>query len=88
MNLIYSFRVGNFFFDNSAKGKAKIILYQGALNDGRGIEEAILAMHHLDKLKLVIAGEGDLSTHLRKVTEEQGLTHKVEFLGFVLPSDL
>ncbi|MEZ4894748.1 MAG: glycosyltransferase [Saprospiraceae bacterium] len=68
--------------------ESKFILYQGALNDGRGVKEAILAMKKLDNLKLLIAGEGDLSSSLRALTEEQNLSDKVEFLGYVLPIDL
>ncbi len=63
------------------------LLYQGALNKGRGLEALLEAMQHLD-IKLKIAGEGDLSIELRKMTTHLGLQHKVEFLGFVKPIDL
>lgn len=66
----------------------KVILYQGALNDGRGIEEAIRAMKSIDNAILWLAGEGDLSKDLRQLTHELNLHHKVVFLGFVLPQDL
>jgi len=63
------------------------LLYQGALNKGRGLEALLGAMQYLD-LKLKIAGEGDLSTQLRQMADELGVSHKVEFLGFVKPADL
>ncbi len=66
----------------------KIILYQGALNDGRGIEETIMAMQFIENAELWLAGEGDLSNVLRQLTKDLKLEHKVKFLGFVLPRDL
>lgn len=63
------------------------LLYQGALNKGRGLEALLIAMQHID-LKLKIAGEGDLSAELRKMAMDLGVDSKVEFLGFVKPNDL
>jgi len=65
----------------------QIILYQGALNEGRGLEECILAMHRINA-ELQLAGEGDLSTKLRTLVAKEGLTDKVKFLGFVKPNEL
>jgi glycosyltransferase involved in cell wall biosynthesis len=66
----------------------KVILYQGALNDGRGIEETIKAMQFIENAELWLAGEGDLSVRLRSLTNDLKLENKVKFLGFVLPNDL
>lgn len=63
------------------------LLYQGALNKGRGLEALLRAMQQLD-LKLMIAGEGDLSKELRTMATELGVADKVTFLGFVKPADL
>ncbi|MDB5269662.1 MAG: hypothetical protein JWP58_2702 [Hymenobacter sp.] len=65
------------------------ILYQGALNMGRGLEQLIDAMPQVAG-RLVICGEGDLSTALRERAEQLGLlaSGKVEFRGFVLPEAL
>lgn len=65
----------------------KFILYQGALNAGRGLEHAILAMKRIP-IKLKIAGEGDLSQKLRELVKDNGLENKVDFLGFVKPAEL
>lgn len=70
------------------KTNKKVILYQGALNDGRGIEETIRAMQEIENAVLWLAGEGDLSQDLRQLTIELQLNKKVIFLGFVLPNDL
>lgn len=67
--------------------EARIILYQGALNQGRGLENLILAMKQLDAV-LWIAGEGDLSLALRNLADEYHLNEKVKFLGWVRPDEL
>lgn len=63
------------------------ILYQGALNEGRGLENLLHAMTRIP-CRLVLAGEGDLSVYLRKLTHELSLTDKVQFLGRVMPESL
>jgi glycosyltransferase involved in cell wall biosynthesis len=60
---------------------AKIILYQGALNLGRGIEAAIRAMQYLDGAELWLAGDGDLTEQLKQMVAELKLDQKVKFLG-------
>jgi glycosyltransferase involved in cell wall biosynthesis len=64
-----------------ATDSPKIILYQGALNLGRGIEAAIRAMQYLDGVELWLAGDGDLTDQLKKLVAESGLESKVKFLG-------
>ncbi len=63
------------------------IIYQGALNEGRGLEYLIEAMKGIDA-KLLLAGEGDLSSQLRAQVKQAGLQDKVQFLGFVAPAEL
>ena len=65
-----------------------IILYQGALNEGRGLEQAIEAMKSIDYANLWLVGEGDLSMSLRKLVKDLDLEKKVVFKGYVKPSDL
>jgi glycosyltransferase involved in cell wall biosynthesis len=59
----------------------KIILYQGALNMGRGIEAAIRTMLHLEGAELWLAGYGDITDQLKELVEELRLESKVKFLG-------
>ncbi len=66
----------------------KILIYQGSLNMGRGIEIMIKAMQYLDGFTLVIAGTGYLENTLRKLTAELNLNHKVTFTGLLSPSEL
>jgi glycosyltransferase involved in cell wall biosynthesis len=64
-----------------------ILIYQGVLNDGRGLEESILAMKQLDGAELWLCGEGDLSELLRDLVARHGLGNKVKFMG-KLPPDM
>ncbi|MFN8288178.1 MAG: glycosyltransferase [Chitinophagales bacterium] len=66
---------------------APTVLYQGALNEGRGLEHLIEAMRYIDA-QLLIAGEGDLSNQLRQQVNQAGLQNKVQFLGYVTPKEL
>lgn len=63
------------------------ILYQGALNEGRGLEMMIDAMQYLN-CKLIIAGDGDRSALLRKTVEQLGLQQKIEFTGIKTTAEL
>lgn len=65
-----------------------ILLYQGALNEGRGLEALLIAIQPLEEVELWIAGEGDLSKELRTLATELKINHKVKFLGYLLPKDL
>jgi glycosyltransferase involved in cell wall biosynthesis len=69
-----------------ARGGQKFILYQGALNEGRGLEALIEASNDLP-VSVVLAGEGDLSHSLREQAKNLN-TVNVEFLGFVKPAEL
>ncbi len=63
------------------------ILYQGAVNVGRGVEEMIRAMPLIDA-KLYVCGKGDKFQDCLDLVEELGLEEKVRFFGFVEPKDL
>ncbi|MCB9340856.1 MAG: glycosyltransferase [Lewinellaceae bacterium] len=65
-----------------------IVLYQGVLNEGRGLEEAIQAMVYLEGAQLWLAGEGDLSSDLRALSRNLGVESKVKFLGRIPPAEL
>jgi glycosyltransferase involved in cell wall biosynthesis len=60
---------------------SKVILYQGALNMGRGVEAAIRTMQFLDGAELWLAGDGDLTAQLKQMVDELKLKDKVKFLG-------
>jgi glycosyltransferase involved in cell wall biosynthesis len=64
-----------------------ILLYQGAIQAGRGIEYIIQAMKHIHA-RLVICGKGDYFEEAKRLTSALGLQDKVDFKGYVLPDDL
>lgn len=65
----------------------KYLLYQGALNKGRGLEALIAAMQDID-IELQIAGSGDLDEELRALARSLNVDHKIVFLGMLAPQDL
>lgn len=65
----------------------KYLLYQGALNVGRGLELLIDSMQEVD-VKLKIAGKGDIEDELKQKVRSLGLEKKVEFLGNLNPEEL
>ena len=69
------------------EGSRLFILYQGALNEGRGLEHLITAMQQID-CHLKLAGEGDLSEQLRQQVKDLQLENKITFLGYVPPKEL
>jgi len=63
-----------------AKGK-KVILYQGAVNVGRGIEWMIETMPFLDDFVFYVIGDGDKLKELKEKVKKMRLTDKVIFTG-------
>jgi glycosyltransferase involved in cell wall biosynthesis len=71
----------------SDKPANRYILYQGALNEGRGLEHLIEAMTELD-IDLLLAGDGDITEQLKKQVTSLSLGRKVKFTGYVKPDEL
>ena len=65
-----------------------ILLYQGVLNEGRGLEALIRVLPCVDHAVLWLIGEGDQSDALRHLVRELGLKDRVVFWGYKLPSEL
>lgn len=65
-----------------------IIIYQGALNVGRGLELMIHAMQYVDEAVFLVAGTGDIDTDLKSLVAEIGLSDRIFFMGRLLPEDL
>ncbi len=64
----------------------KIILYQGAINMGRGLEWVIDAMPYIENAILYIIGDGDITEELKEKTKNLKLEDKVIFHGRI-PAD-
>ena len=78
----------NFISDKFGNKNKRIIIYQGSLNIGRGLELMIETMSKLNNYLLVIIGDGDVFPQLKKQVTLSGLEKKVIFLGKILPKDL
>ncbi len=74
----YTGRSGKFDF-----GGKRVILYQGAVNEGRGIEWIMDAMRFVENAVFVVIGKGDLYDTLREKCEKDNLGEKVKFLGHI-----
>ncbi len=70
------------------KFEKKTIIYQGALNMGRGLEWIIRAMPEIKDAELLIIGDGDIREQLIELTKELKVEHKVKFAGKLAPEEL
>lgn len=61
----------------------RIILYQGAVNIGRGLEQTVEAVKHINNARFVIAGDGDIKNLLEEKVQEEQLLNKIQFMGML-----
>ena len=64
------------------------LIYQGALNRGRGIELMIEAMRYIPETLLFVVGDGDIRTALQAMVHRLKLTDRVVFPGRIPPGRL
>lgn len=69
------------------KPDEKFILYQGAVNEARGLEYLIPAMQWVNS-RLIICGDGNFMTQLKKLIREYRLEDKIELKGMLPPQQL
>ncbi len=69
-------------------GARPVIIYQGALNIGRGLELMIHSMKYIEEVTLLIAGTGDIEEELKVLVIAEDLSEKVIFLGRIDPREL
>ena len=62
---------------------SKTVIYQGALNIGRGLEKLIEAMQWLPDARLMIVGSGDIELNLKRICNNFSLDDRVTFTGRV-----
>ncbi len=65
-----------------------IVVYQGSLNIGRGLEMAIDSFKFIENARLIIIGSGDIENELKERVKEKELEKKVFFLGRISPEIL
>jgi glycosyltransferase involved in cell wall biosynthesis len=58
----------------------KVLLYQGGIQEGRGLENLIEAFPHFNEGVLVFIGDGKLKPTLLKMVEERNLEDRIKFI--------
>ena len=66
----------------------KVLLYQGCVNVGRGVDWAIDALEWLPQCQLVVAGRGDLLEQMKRYAASKPWADRIDFLGHVPPDEL
>ncbi|MFW5851137.1 MAG: glycosyltransferase [Bacteroidota bacterium] len=64
------------------------LIYQGAINIGRGIETMIDTMEYIDSMQLVIIGTGDIYHDIRRRIVEKKLDTKIICIGQISYNEL
>jgi glycosyltransferase involved in cell wall biosynthesis len=62
-------------------GTKKVLIYQGSLNIGRGLELLIESIKDIEQVVFLIAGDGDIRAKLENYVKVNNLSDKVYFLG-------
>ncbi len=79
----------NFLRDRFKISSEKIILlYQGWVLEGRGLNALIRAMESIDFAELVIIGDGEYLNSLKELVNKEGLESKVHFTGLIPYNEL
>jgi glycosyltransferase involved in cell wall biosynthesis len=68
--------------------KKSVILYQGAINQGRRIRNLIAAIENLPEWEVWIAGKGDLENELRSWSGELKYQNRIKWLGMLSKKEL
>lgn len=63
------------------------LLYQGAVNKGRGLEQLLEAMDGIE-IPLVIAGDGNAMQEIRQMIAQRNLSERVRLTGMLEPEAL
>ena len=65
----------------------QVVIYQGAVNRGRGLEKLILAMAAVNT-SLWVCGNGNFMEEIKAVVEKNNLSGKIVFFGMLEPAEL
>jgi glycosyltransferase involved in cell wall biosynthesis len=65
-----------------------LLWYQGALNEGRGLEQLIESLVHLPGYRVGLAGNGDIAESLKVLAERLGVADRVQFHGMMTTEHL
>ncbi|MDP9230865.1 MAG: glycosyltransferase [Bacteroidota bacterium] len=65
----------------------KFILYHGAVNEARGLENLVAAMEWID-CKIIICGDGNFMKQLKELISEHKMGNKIILKGMLMPDEL
>jgi glycosyltransferase involved in cell wall biosynthesis len=76
--------------DSSEDGQDRVALYVGALTTGRGLELSIMALNHIDDVRLRLVGPARPAylQELVALADREGVSDRVEFAGAVASDQL
>ncbi len=66
----------------------KILLYQGVIFEGRGIDKVIIAIKYLPNVHLILLGDGVKKSAYQKLADDIGVSLRVHFAGTASQDDL
>ncbi len=66
----------------------KSIIYQGAINVGRGLELMLETMQYLNNVVFIIIGKGDIEKEIHQNTADLNLSRSVYFIPRIHPEEL
>lgn len=75
-------------YGESYAKSGKMLLYQGAVNDGRGVDWMIEAMEYLKGYELMIAGVGDEYEKMQQLAASKPWHEQIKFKGRLTPDAL
>lgn len=79
----------NLFQKNKWKSSSKLLLYQGVINKGRGIDIIIKTLNSLpDNFKLIIIGDGPQKKELQNLSLKLNLSKRIDFINKVPINEL
>ena len=81
-------KIQNQLCDFATLQENKIIIYQGAINIGRGLELMLKTIQYLDNHIFWIIGDGDILEELKEFVNKKKLSKKIKFFGKLKPSEL
>lgn len=73
--------------DQAKQQAEKFLLYQGAINEARGLENLIIAMKDVNAI-LVMYGDGNIFEKIKALIIENNLENKIQLKGKIAPQEL
>ncbi len=65
----------------NTKNSEFTLIYQGAVNIGRGLKESVESLLYLKDVNLIIVGDGDIFDEIKELIESHKLSHRVVLTG-------